>query len=141
MFFSVGLVFFRIRYKKNTCRHSRSWVITFEKRPFALGIGAASFFREGGDEAEKDIAESATAEPERPRMKLRNSEPQNLRSFLGVQEFRIYCSGMFVEMLFIASSEKFRVQWFKVQWFNGSKKGTRAITPVPLCPLETLKLL
>ena len=28
----------------------------------ALGIGAASFFREGGDEAEKDIAESPTAE-------------------------------------------------------------------------------
>ncbi|MBR5603834.1 MAG: hypothetical protein IKW51_06460 [Bacteroidales bacterium] len=38
--------------------------------PSALGIGAASFFREGGDEAEKDRAESPTAEleaePERP---------------------------------------------------------------------------
>ena len=33
----------------------------------ALGIAAASFFREGGDEAEKDIAESPTAEPERPK--------------------------------------------------------------------------
>ena len=29
--------------------------------PFALGIGAASFFREDEDEAEKDIAESPTA--------------------------------------------------------------------------------
>ena len=35
--------------------------------PYALGIGAASFFREGGDEAEKDRAESPTAEPERPK--------------------------------------------------------------------------
>ena len=34
----------------------------FSIRHFALGIGAASFFREGGDEAEKDIAESPTAE-------------------------------------------------------------------------------
>ena len=31
-------------------------------RPFALGIAAASFFREGGDGAEKDRAESPTAE-------------------------------------------------------------------------------
>ena len=77
MFFSVGLVFFfRRRYKKNTCRHSRSWVITFEKRPFALGIGAASFFREDEGEAEKDIAESPTAEPERPE---KNSGFEDLR--------------------------------------------------------------
>ena len=44
----------------------------------ALGIGAASFFREGGDEAEKDRAESPTAEleaePERPRKNLRISD-------------------------------------------------------------------
>ena len=37
------------------------------RAPYALGIGAASFFREGGDEAEKDRAESPTAEPERPK--------------------------------------------------------------------------
>ena len=37
----------------------RSKFLEFSK---ALGIGAASFFREGGDEAEKDIAESPTAE-------------------------------------------------------------------------------
>ena len=44
--------------------------------PYALGIGAASFFREGGDEAEKDIAESPTAEPERPE---RNSGSEDLK--------------------------------------------------------------
>ena len=32
----------------------------------ALGIEAASFFGGGGDVAKKDIAESPTAEPERP---------------------------------------------------------------------------
>ena len=44
------------------------------RAPYALGIGAASFFREGGDEAEKDIAESPTAEPERPEKNFRNLE-------------------------------------------------------------------
>jgi hypothetical protein len=42
---------------------------------FALGIEAASFW----SEAEKDIAESPTAEPERPEINLRDSESQNLR--------------------------------------------------------------
>ena len=55
------------------------------RAPYALGIGAASFFREGGDEAEKDRAESPTAEPERPRketQKFRTSESQNYSEIL-----------------------------------------------------------
>ena len=40
--------------------------------PFALGIGAASFFREGGDEAEKDIAESPTAIAGTPKERLQD---------------------------------------------------------------------
>ena len=46
--------------------------------PSALGIGAASFW----SAAEKDIAESPTASPERPRKNFkRNSESQNFRTF------------------------------------------------------------
>ena len=44
--------------------------------PSALGIGAASFFCEGGDEAKKDIAESPTA---CRNAQNRNSEFQNFR--------------------------------------------------------------
>ena len=39
------------------------------RSPSALGIGAASFFCGGEDGAEKDIAESPTAEPERQEKK------------------------------------------------------------------------
>ena len=39
----------------------------------ALGIEAASFFCGGGDVAKKDIAESPTAEPERPNKSTVNS--------------------------------------------------------------------
>ncbi len=44
----------------------------------ALGIEAASF----ANGASKDIAESPTASPERPKKKLRNSESKNLKSLL-----------------------------------------------------------
>ncbi|MBO5854041.1 MAG: hypothetical protein J6Q61_04830 [Bacteroidales bacterium] len=44
--------------------------------PIALGIEAASFFcgdrDEGEGEAEKDIAESPTASPERPNIRLQD---------------------------------------------------------------------
>ena len=43
--------------------------------PFALGIGATSFFREGEDEAEKDIAESPTAIAGTPK-KMTNGKRQ-----------------------------------------------------------------
>ena len=55
--------------------------------------------------ASKDIAESPTAEPERPDKKLRNSEIQNLRSFFrssGFQEFK--SSGIKVFLLYFITS-------------------------------------
>ena len=51
---------------------------------YALGIGAASFFREGGDEAEKDIAESPTAEPERHDKDNRQQTTDNRQQTLGL---------------------------------------------------------
>jgi hypothetical protein len=51
----------------------------FKLPPKALGIGAASFFCGGEDGAEKDIAESPTASPERPKKEIQkfiNSKPQ-----------------------------------------------------------------
>jgi hypothetical protein len=43
----------------------------------ALGIGAASFFCGGEDGAEKDIAESPTASPERPKKDNKTTRPQD----------------------------------------------------------------
>ena len=69
--------------------------------PSALGIGATSFFREGGDEAEKDIAESPTA--------CRNAQNRNSE----FQNFRIS-----EKCRFKVQSSKFKVQWLKVQWLK-----------------------
>ena len=57
-----------------------SWnfdVLLVFSSPSALGIGAASFFCGGEDGAEKDIAESPTASPERPKKDNKTTRPQD----------------------------------------------------------------
>ena len=59
------------------------WAVLFMARSLlliahsALGIGAASFFCGGEDGAEKDIAESPTASPERPKKDNKTTRPQD----------------------------------------------------------------